>query len=130
MRSMLMCLGLLLIVAAPGAAQTVKNPRTVVVTCDSGATPTTLSCEDAKQVTAYEVDFLRSDGTLLRTIVIPAVPPDATNQMALAMNVQPFEFGTYTVAVRAVAGTVKTADSPPSDPWDRSPGTPSKPIVK
>lgn len=107
----------------------VKNPRHVILMCDDSQN-VTLTCADAKQVTSYELDILRPDLTVVQTLTVPAVPPDASNQIDLPVNVQPTAFGSYTFVARAVAGSIKTSNSPNSDPWERAPGPPSKPVVK
>lgn len=118
-----------LVLAVAAQVPPVKNPRTVIIPCDDTST-TNLTCADAKQVTSYEVDIVRTDGSVLQTLNVPAVPPNASNEVRLAVNVQPTAFGTYTFVVRAIAAGVETDNSPASDPWTRAPGTPGKPLVQ
>jgi hypothetical protein len=45
----------------------------------------------------------------------------------VAVNVMPVAMGEYTFVVRALAGTISSEPSLPSDVWRRAPGQPGKP---
>jgi hypothetical protein len=111
-----------LLLLCPVVAQAqVKNPTQVEFTSP-----------DHALLSAYEVDIVRADSTVAQTLTIAAsmgvVQPNGN--IRLMLNVQPIAFGQYTIVVRAVAGTLESDNSPASDPWERVPGAPSKPVVK
>lgn len=113
-------LGLLLLSSAPVQAQVppVKNPTAVEFTSADHAT-----------VTGYEVDIL--NGTTVLTTLSLGKGTLAGGIVTLPLNVQPIAFGTYTLRIRAVASpTLKSENSPSSDPWDRVPVAPGKPTNK
>lgn len=85
---------------------------------------------DAALVTGYELDIVNAAGTVVQTMVFPAQPADANGEVTLTINVQPVAFGDYTAVVRNVVGSVKSANSLPSEMWQRVPGAPSKPKVQ
>lgn len=104
------------------SAQTppVKNPTGVVFTS-----------VDHLLLSAYEVDIVREgDGIVMQTLTLTPPAPLPNGEIQLAFNVQPITFGAYRFVIRAVAGTVKSEGSAPSDQWQRVPGAPSKPLVK
>lgn len=113
----------LLALTIPVFAQTppVKNPSGVSFTSPDHAV-----------VTAYEVDVVTSTGTVLTTIVTGRGTQAADGTVTLSLNTQPITISTefYTFRVRAVVGTIKSVDSPSSDPWERAAGRPSKPVVQ
>jgi hypothetical protein len=96
----------------------VKNPRAVIFTCVDHATDT-----------GHEVDIINAQGVVVQTINGGDPLADANGDVTVEFNVQPITFGAYTVRVRAVAGAIKSADSLPSDVWERVPGQPGKPKV-
>jgi hypothetical protein len=114
---------LFVLLAAVASAQTppVKNPSAIEFTST-----------DHAQITAYEVDVVRADGTVVQTLTIAASSAVAQpgGALRLTINMQPIAFGAYTFVVRATAGTVSSPNSAASDSWERSPGAPSKPLVK
>jgi hypothetical protein len=93
-------------------------------------TGVTFLSPDHATVTGYEIDILSSTGAVVQTLVLGRGTQDAQGVVTLTLAVQPIAFGTYTLRIRAVAGASKSADSPPSDPWERVPGSPSKPTTK
>lgn len=97
----------------------VANPRAV-----------TFQCPDHAQDTGHEVDIRDSTGAVIQTLQGGDPPADANGDVTIPINVQPITFGTYTIVVRAVAGSLKSADSVASDAWTRVPGAPAKPVVK
>ena len=97
----------------------VKNPSGVSFTSPDHAT-----------VTGYEVDVIDGSGAVVQTIVTGKGTQAADGTVTLSLNLQPITFGVYTLKVRAVAGSVKSIDSAASDPWERVPGPPSKPVVQ
>ena len=113
----------LLALALPGYAQVppVKNPSGVSFTS-----------ADHAVVTGYEVDIIDNTGKVIQTIVTGKGTQAADGTVTLALNVQPIPISLdlYTLRIRAAVGAVKSADSPSSDPWERSPGRPSKPAVQ
>lgn len=119
LRLVLCVLALCLPASAFAQTPPVKNPSAV-----------TFTSSDHAAVTGYEVDVM-SGATVLTTLVLGkgTQAPDGT--VTLGLNVQPIAFGTYTLRIRAVASpTLKSANSPSSDAWERVPGAPSKPTVQ
>jgi hypothetical protein len=49
--------------------------------------------------------------------------------VVVTLNIQPIKFGAKRFQVRAVAGAEKSENSPVSDVWRRSPGSPGKATV-
>ena len=113
----------LLALAIPGYAQVppVKNPSGVSFTSPDHAT-----------VTGYEVDIVNSSAAVVQTIVTGKGTQAVDGTVTLALNVQPIAITTalYTLRIRAVQDMSKSADSIDSDPWERTPGRPSKPVVQ
>lgn len=123
-RTILMVL-LVLFGAAAAQAQTppVKNPRGVQFTSVDHNNAST---------TGYELDIkAEATGTVIQTLAVTKantiVLPNGDIQ--INVNVQPIAFGDYRFVARTVAGTIKSADSVPSDVWTRAPGAPGKPVV-
>jgi len=116
-------LGLLLVLLLSSAllaqVPALKNPTGV-----------TFLSPDHATVTGYEIDILSTTGAVVQTLVMGRGTQDAQGVVTLTLAVQPIAFGTYTLRIRAVAGTSKSDNSPPSDPWERVPGSPSKPTTK
>ena len=55
----------------------------------------------------------------------------ATSTITSTLNVMPLTFGAaYIAKVKAIAGAVASDWSTASNPFDRVPGPPSKPVVK
>lgn len=113
-----------LVMIGVGNAQTppVRNPTGAQFTSPDHAT-----------VTGYEIDIIRvADNSLVQTITIAksATTVLATGEISVTLNVQPIAFGEYRCVARAVAGTMKSDNSTPSDIWNRVPGPPSKPVMK
>ena len=113
-------IALIFVVPAVASAQVVRNPSAVSFTSPD---------HDNPELTGYEVDFVKADGTVVQTIVVPKAQTQkmADGEIWVTVNVQPVSFGAYTFTARAVAGAIKTPTSEPSDTWERQPGTPSKP---
>lgn len=114
----------LLLVPTFAFAQTppVKNPTGLAFTSPDHSNPA---------VSAYEIDFMRQDNTVLQTVTVPKAQTtlNAAQEVVVTVNVQPVAFGFYTFVARTIAGTAKSLNSPNSDPWERAPGAPSKPRV-
>ena len=89
----------------------VKNPSAVSFTSADHAT-----------VTGYEVDVVNGAGAVVQTIVTGKGTQAADGTVTLSLNVQPITITTdlYTFRIRAVVGTIKSVDSPSSDPWERA----------
>lgn len=110
------CLIALFLLIATTASAQVKNPTQVLFKVS----------DDHSTVTSYEMDIKRvSDNAVIQTINLGKPAPDAQGNASAAINVQPVVFGTYYVVLRAVAGTLKSDDSTPSNQWQRVPGKPS-----
>lgn len=115
--------------AAIVSAQTVTNPTIVE-----------FESPDHALIDSYELDLkLCVTGNIctnvLQTLTISkasVTPITGTNpqQYRATINVQPISFGTYAGAMRAVAGAVKSTNSPDSNTFVRAPGSPSKPTFK
>lgn len=102
----------------------VKNPTAVSFTSVDHANAA---------VTGYEVDIVvNSTNAVLQTIAVAksATTVLTNGDIRIGLNVQPIAFGTYRIVVRTIAGTVRSSDSVSSDPFERSPGAPSKPVVQ
>lgn len=115
-------IGSLLLLAALGVqtpAPVVKNPTTIA-----------FQCADHARDDQHEVDIVTSAGVVVQTLLVGDPPADANGDVVVTVNVQPVAFGSYTFVARAVAATLKSANSTPSDVWERAPGAPSKPIAK
>jgi hypothetical protein len=98
--------------------------------------PTSLTFESAdhSKVSGYEVDILTAAGAVLQTVSVGKGTQDAAGVVTVTIPVQPLAFGSYTVRARAVAtvgpGTFKSADSTPSEVWERVPAQPFKVTVQ
>jgi len=126
-------LALLCLIAIPRTlyGQTVTNPSAVEFNSPD---------HTSTDVTGYELDLKVCTapgvcGTVIQTITIPkssvtVVTGTSPVVYHASINVQPITFGSYVGVMRTVAGTVKSADSVPSDPFNRAPGPPSKPTFK
>jgi hypothetical protein len=112
----------LVLVSAPAYAQEpqVKNPSAVEF----------VPSADHAVVTAYELDILRADGSVLQTINLGKSEP-VDGVVKAALNVQPVAFGTdYSVRVRALAGTASSDYAVSVNKFERSPGGPSKITIR
>lgn len=108
--------------AASAQVPAVKNPTAV-----------TFDSVDHANLTGYEVDIIRvADAVVIQTInVAKAATTVLTGgRIKIDLNVQPISFGSYTLKIRSIAGVIESPDSPASDQWERSPGSPSKPTVQ
>ena len=107
--------------AGVASAQTVHNPTMVEFT----------PSPDHAVITSYELDLVRaSDNAVIQTLNVGKPAVDADGKCRASVNVQPVTFGTYYAKMRSVASGVVGLDSPNSENWVRSPGAPSKPVVK
>ena len=120
MRLFCVLIALIVLCLPASALAQVKNPTIVEVA----------SCPDHDQDTGHEIDIVRTDGTVLQTIQAGDPPSGGGGLVSFSINVQPVTFGSYTFVVRATATGVSSPDSPASDVWQRSPGSPSKPVAK
>lgn len=98
----------------------VKNPTTVTFE----ASP------DHALVESYELDLLRSDGTVLQTLNV-GKPPVVNGVATATINVQPVTFGVnYSARIRARAGSAVSDYADSVNKFDRAPGAPSNPRLK
>lgn len=111
-----LALGLSLCASLPAAAQTpIKNPAALV-----------FACPDHAGDDQHEIDIVRvSDGVVVATVLGGDPPANAAGDVVIPLNVQPIAFGLYRFVARAVAGTVKSDNSLPSEVWERAPGRPT-----
>lgn len=106
---------------SPALAQTVRNPTKVEFT----------PSPDHAQVTSYEIGwFLGAATDPVSTVDLAKPIPDAANLCTAVINVMPLPFNEYTAKIRAKAGTVASEWSLASNPFQRVPGPPAKPVVK
>jgi hypothetical protein len=99
---------------------TVKNPRNVE-----------FACPDHDRDDQHELDIVRtSDGAVIQTLLLGDPPVSADGLVRATFNVQPVAFGEYVARVRVVAGGQKSEDSPDSNVWARTPGSPSGVVTK
>lgn len=111
---------LMILCMAMSAEAQVKNPTGVL-----------FQCPDHDRDSNHEVDIVDdATGNVIQTIQAGDPPADTNGDVLVTLNVQPIAFGNYTFVVRAVAGTLKSEDSTPSDVWSRVPGKPTKPVVQ
>jgi len=102
--------------------QTLKNPSAGECTASA----------DHAQITKYVIGyFLPGAADPVQTADVGKPTPDAQNVLRFTINVMPLTFGAaYVAKMKAVAGTAESVWSEPSNPFDRAPGPPSKPVVK
>jgi len=87
-------------------------------------------CPDHDRDDQHEIDVVRvSDGVVIATL-LGGDPPLTGTEVVVDINVQPVAFGSYRIVVRAVAGTLRSANSDPSEVWERAPGRPSGIVVR
>jgi hypothetical protein len=114
---------LALAIAVPAVGQTLKNPKNA----EFEPSP------DHAQITKYVIGFFLPGATdPVTTADLGKPTPNASNIIAVTINVQPLTFGAaYVAKVQAFAGTLASEWSLPSNPFDRAPGPPAKaPVVK
>jgi hypothetical protein len=110
----------LLLSATLQVTQLVKNPTTIQFVC-----------VDHDKDDQHELDVIRaSDNTVIATLLLGDPPADANGLVTATLNVHPIAFGTYFGKVRAVAGTLKSDDSAPSNQFQRAPGQPTVLVIK
>jgi hypothetical protein len=102
--------------------QTIKNPSVATFTASA----------DHASVTSYTIGYFLPGATdPVQTANLGKPTPDATQTCTVTLNTQPLTFGAnYTAKVKAIAGTAESVWSEASNPFDRVPGPPSKPVVK
>lgn len=86
---------------------------------------------DWEQATGYEVDIVEQ-ATRVVTNTLRYGPSRAlagTITVHLEVNVQPTAHGVYVFIARGVLPGGVTENSAPSDPWERIPGPPGKPVA-
>lgn len=112
----------LLLTANYSYSQTVNNPTAVEFTSPD---------HNVAETTGYEIDIVQGS-TVVQTLTVAKANTTVLSNGDIHVNVsvQPIKFGTYTVVVRTIAGSLKSSNSLASDPWNRVPGAPGKPIVK
>lgn len=122
-------LALLVCVGAPAAAQVPKNPSTAAFTASA----------DHASVTKYIIGFFLPGATdPVSTADLGKPTPDTVSGcgapapcIQVTINTMPLSFAAnYAAKVKAVAGTAESLWSEASNPFDRVPGPPSKPVVK
>jgi len=86
---------------------------------------------DWAQATGYQVDIIDTTTLVVKqTLRFDAQPPQTgTVTLHYPVNVQPVAHGLYAFVARAVLPTGVSPDSVPSDPWQRLPGPPGKPVA-
>lgn len=97
----------------------VKNPTRIEFTCP-----------DHARDDNHEVDIIDTTGAITQTLLVGDPAADAAGKVSVVVNVQPVAFGSFRFQVRAIAGAIKGENSPVTDPWERTPGAPSKGLVK
>lgn len=130
MRVLLAIVALLFLTAAPAWAQSapIQNPSLIVFT----------PSPDHATISSYQVVILDAKDAAVQTLDIGKPNPCsascpagvAVGEASAAINVQPVAFGRYTVVMKSVGGGITGPASPPSDVWERAPGSPSKPKVR
>ena len=108
--------------ATGAAAQNVVNPRTATFTASA----------DHAQLTGYVIGyFLPGAGAPVQSADLGLPTPDATQTCTVTINTQPVPFGMgYVARVKAIAAGAESDWSEVSNPFDRKPGPPGKPVVK
>jgi hypothetical protein len=108
--------------ASSALAQTIRNPSVATFTASV----------DHAQLSSYSIGFFLPGATdPVQTSDLGKPTPDATQTCTVTLNVMPLTFGAaYVAKVKAVAGAVSSDWSTASNPFDRVPGPPSKPVVK
>jgi len=121
MKKLILILTLLLLPAL-ASAQNLKNPSVATFTASA----------DHASITKYMIGyFLPGAVDPVTTADLGKPTPDAQNVCQVTLNVMPLSFNAnYTAKVKAVAGTAESVWSEASNPFDRVPGPPSKPVVK
>jgi hypothetical protein len=122
MRKVLVLVAALVLVATPAAAQNPQNPRTVVFTASADHTPTM----------TYSIWFLATGATVpTQEAVLGTGTPATDGTLTFTFNSSPLAFGTnYTLEIKACVGTVCSPWSDPSNPFDRVPGKPGRPVIR
>jgi hypothetical protein len=113
----------LLGVASAALAQTKpQNPREGTFTASV----------DHAQASSYLLGFFRPGATEpVQTQDIGKPVPDATNTCTFTFNSQPLAFGVdYVARIKTLAGGAESAWSDVSNPFDRVPGPPGKPVIR
>jgi hypothetical protein len=122
-RVLLVFLSLFILAFASAAVgQTITNPSVATFTASV----------DHAQVTSYTIGYFLPGATApLQTADLGKPTPEATQTCMVTLNTMPLTFGAaYVAKVKALAGTVASDWSTASNPFDRVPGPPSKPVVK
>ena len=106
-------------------------PVIVLAQAQNIANPTllTFTSTDWDRVDRHELDIVQtSDNAVVQTLTDNG--PYTSLDINVGINVQPVAFGEYLFVARACAGTLCSADSDPSNFWDRVPGKPSNPSAQ
>lgn len=101
----------------------VKNPSGVSFTAADHAVATHYAVE----IWTHIDGVLNHHTTLMFTKAQTTVLPNG--DVSIMWNVQPIKFGTYITRVRLLVDGISSTYSPLSDPWERVPGAPSKPLI-
>jgi hypothetical protein len=92
----------------------------------------TVTPEDYAQTTKYVIGFfLPGAASPVQTQDIGKPPIDASGLVTFTFNSQPLSFAyDYSAKVKAAAGAIESPWSDASNPFDRTPGKPGKPVIK
>lgn len=105
--------------------------QTVPADVDNPSAVTWTASPDHTLLDGYDVNILRSDGSILQTLNAAKPTPDSSNTCTFALNVQPIAFGKgYSITVSARAGTATSASAASLNKFNRVPGGPTKVIIK
>jgi hypothetical protein len=124
----------------PTPAPATQKPSAPAKVAQTATTPppvgNPIACEfeftDWMQATGYQLDIIDATTMVvqqtLRFNAVTALP--GTNTIRVPVNVQPVAHGLYAFVARAVLpnGTMSPS-SEASDPWQRLPGPPGKPVA-
>ena len=133
MKQTYVCVLFLLALVLPSlaSAQTtapIQNPTLIAFT----------PSPDHANIAAYQVIIMQG-ATVVQTLDIGKPNPCAAScpagvavgEASAVINVQPINFGSYTIVMKAVAQGITGPASTPTDPWERAPGPPGgKPKVR
>ena len=114
---------LVVLVLAPAASgQTLRNPGGA--TFDASA--------DHAQITRYTIAFFLPGATdPVQEVDLAPTCSGVPVKCVATINTMPLAFGVlYTAKVKAYAGAVASDWSEASNPFDRAPGPPTKPVVR
>ena len=122
MKRVILALAFLFLASSALAQTKPQNPREGSMTVSA----------DHAQVDKYVLGFFLPGATNpVQTQDVGKPVPDAAGTATFTFNSQPLGFGIdYVARVKAVAGTAESPWSEVSNPFDRVPGPPSKPVIR